>query len=134
MTGCSCGVASGAELPIAKVPLVTRNISQPVELVKFGNLTFSCERAIGDVLIVAGFAIAGLTGCFALSHPDLIGEIPKDMIVMNWAYGARDSYMSRIEPFKKAGLEQFVCPSVWNFNLIFPNEENAIININGCCC
>lgn len=68
-------------------------------------------------------------GDIALSHPDLIGEIPKDMIVMNWAYGARDSYASRIEPFKKAGLEQFVCPSVWNFNLIFPNEENAITNI-----
>ena len=68
-------------------------------------------------------------GDIALSHPDLIGEIPKEMVVMNWAYGARDSYMSRIEPFKKAGLEQFVCPSVWNFNLIFPNEENAITNI-----
>jgi len=68
-------------------------------------------------------------GDIALSHPDLLGEIPKEMIVMNWAYGARDSYASRIEPFKKAGLEQFVCPSVWNFNLIFPNEENAITNI-----
>ncbi len=68
-------------------------------------------------------------GDIALSHPDLIGEIPKEMVVMNWAYGARDSYATRIEPFKKAGLEQFVCPSVWNFNLIFPNEENAITNI-----
>ena len=68
-------------------------------------------------------------GDIALSHPDLLGEIPKEMVVMNWAYGARDSYASRIEPFKKAGLEQFVCPSVWNFNLIFPNEENAITNI-----
>ncbi|MDQ3179380.1 MAG: beta-N-acetylhexosaminidase, partial [Acidobacteriota bacterium] len=68
-------------------------------------------------------------GDIALSHPDLIGEIPKEMVVMNWAYGARDSYMSRIEPFKKAGLEQFVCPSVWNFNLIFPNNEFAVINI-----
>jgi hypothetical protein len=51
------------------------------------------------------------------------------MIVMNWAYGARDSYASRIEPFQKAGLQQFVCPSVWNFNLIFPNNEFAAINI-----
>jgi hypothetical protein len=68
-------------------------------------------------------------GDIALSHPGLIGEIPKEMVVMNWAYGARDSYMSRIEPFKKAGLEQFVCPSVWNFNLIFPNNEFAVVNI-----
>ena len=68
-------------------------------------------------------------GDIALNHPELIGEIPKDVIVMNWAYGARDSYMSRIEPFQKAGLEQFVCPSVWNFNLIFPNNEFATVNI-----
>ncbi len=68
-------------------------------------------------------------GDIALSHPELIGEIPKEMIVMNWAYGARDSYSSRIEPFQKAGLQQFVCPSVWNFNLIFPNTEFAAVNI-----
>lgn len=68
-------------------------------------------------------------GDIALNHPELIGEIPKEMIVMNWAYGARDSYASRIEPFQKAGLQQFVCPSVWNFNLIFPNNEFAAVNI-----
>jgi len=68
-------------------------------------------------------------GDIALNHPELIGDIPKDMIVMNWAYGARDSYNSRIEPFQKAGLEQFVCPSVWNFNHIFPNNEFAAVNI-----
>jgi hypothetical protein len=68
-------------------------------------------------------------GDIALNHPELIGEIPKEMIVMNWAYGARESYASRIEPFQKAGLRQFVCPSVWNFNLIFPNNEFAAVNI-----
>jgi hexosaminidase len=68
-------------------------------------------------------------GDIALNHPELIGEIPKEMIIMNWAYGARDSYKSRIDPFKNARLEQFVCPSVWNFNLIFPNNEFATVNI-----
>jgi len=68
-------------------------------------------------------------GDIALSHPDLLEQIPKDVIVMNWIYGARDDYKNRIEPFQKAGLDQFVCPSVWNFNLIFPNEENAVTNI-----
>jgi hypothetical protein len=68
-------------------------------------------------------------GDIALNHPELINQIPKEMIVMNWAYGPRDTYAPRIKPFKDAGLEQFVCPSVWNFNLIFPNNENAIANI-----
>jgi hypothetical protein len=68
-------------------------------------------------------------GDIALNHPDLIGQIPRDMIVMNWTYGTRDSYMTRIKPFKDAGLDQFVCPGVQNWNQIFPNTEAAIVNI-----
>jgi hypothetical protein len=68
-------------------------------------------------------------GDIALNHSDLIGSIPKDMIVMNWQYGARDDYSGYIKPFKDAGLEQFVCPGVWNWNQIFPQLEAASKNI-----
>jgi hypothetical protein len=68
-------------------------------------------------------------GDIALNHPDLIGNIPKDMVVMNWDYGAKDDYLSRIKPFKDAGLEQFVCPGVNNWNQIFPNLDAASKNI-----
>src|SRR5216684_1284850 len=68
-------------------------------------------------------------GDIALHHPDLIGNIPKDMIVMNWQYGARDEFQASIQPFKDAGLEQFVCPGAQNWNQIFPNLEAARKNI-----
>lgn len=68
-------------------------------------------------------------GDIALHHPDLIGNIPKDMIVMNWQYGARDDFWSSIQPFKDAGLEQFVCPGAQNWNQVFPNLEAARKNI-----
>jgi hypothetical protein len=68
-------------------------------------------------------------GDIALNHPELIGQIPKDLIVMNWTYGARDDYTARIKPFKDAGLEQFVCPGVSNWNQVFPNLDNAARNI-----
>ncbi|MEP6706594.1 MAG: beta-N-acetylhexosaminidase [Pyrinomonadaceae bacterium] len=68
-------------------------------------------------------------GDIALHHPDLIGNIPKDMIVMNWRYGGTDDYSPIIKPFKDAGLEQFVCPGASNWNQIFPNIENASKNI-----
>lgn len=68
-------------------------------------------------------------GDIALNHPDLIGSVPKDMIVMNWDYAARDDYMPRIKPFKDAGLEQFVCPGVHNWNQIFPNLDASAKNI-----
>jgi hexosaminidase len=68
-------------------------------------------------------------GDIALNHPDLIGSIPKDMIVMNWDYEPKDDYLPRIKPFKDAGLEQFVCPGVQNWNQIFPNLDAASKNI-----
>lgn len=68
-------------------------------------------------------------GDIALSHPELIGRIPKDMIVMNWDYGPKNDYLPRITPFKDAGLEQFVCPGVHNWNQIFPNLDAATKNI-----
>jgi hypothetical protein len=68
-------------------------------------------------------------GDIALHHPDLIGKIPKDMIVMNWQYGARDDFWSSIQPFKDASLEQFICPGAQNWNQIFPNLEAGRKNI-----
>jgi hexosaminidase len=68
-------------------------------------------------------------GDIALNHPDLIGSIPRDMIVMNWDYAPKDDYVARIKPFKDAGLEEFVCPGVHNWNQIFPNLDASSKNI-----
>jgi hexosaminidase len=68
-------------------------------------------------------------GDIALNHPDLIGNIPKEMIVANWDYAPKDSYENRIKPFKDAGLEQLVCPGVWGWNQIFPNVDASSKNI-----
>ena len=68
-------------------------------------------------------------GDIALHHPDLIGNIPKDLIVMNWQYGAREDFWSSIKPFQDAGLQQFVCPGAQTWNQIFPNTDAAAKNI-----
>src|SRR6266404_1582423 len=68
-------------------------------------------------------------GDIALHHPELIGSIPKDMIVMNWQYGARADFWTSIKPFQDAGLQQFVCPGAQTWNQIFPNNEAAAKNI-----
>jgi hexosaminidase len=68
-------------------------------------------------------------GDIALHHPDLIGNIPKDLIVMNWQYGAREDFWTSIKPFQDAGLQQFVCPGAQTWNQIFPNTDAAAKNI-----
>jgi hexosaminidase len=68
-------------------------------------------------------------GDIALNHPDLLPGVPHDMIAMNWDYAPRQTYEARIALFKKAGLEQFVCPGVSSWNQIFPNADAASVNI-----
>lgn len=68
-------------------------------------------------------------GDIALNHPDLIGNIPKDLIVANWDYTPRENFAARIDPFKNAGLQQLVCPGVWGWNQIFPNVDTSSKNI-----
>jgi hypothetical protein len=68
-------------------------------------------------------------GDIALNHPDLIGSIPKDLIVANWDYTPRENFAERIDPFKNAGLQQLVCPGVWGWNQIFPNVDTSSKNI-----
>lgn len=69
-------------------------------------------------------------GDIALHYPDMIPKLPPDIIVLNWDYGGAPSFEWRLKPFYEAGLEQFVCPGVSCWSHIFPNYENATVNIN----
>lgn len=69
-------------------------------------------------------------GDIALHYREMIPKLPPDIIVLNWDYGGAPSFEWRLEPFYQAGLEQFVCPGVSCWSHIFPNFENATVNIN----
>ena len=43
-------------------------------------------------------------------HPDLVPELPKDVVVMVWHYEYDDTFAKRCEPFAKSGLDFWVCP------------------------
>jgi hypothetical protein len=68
-------------------------------------------------------------GDIALHHKDMIPKLPKDYVVMNWTYGGATNYIARLEPFKAAGLDQWVCPGVSCWSQIFPDCVTARTNI-----
>ncbi|MBZ5553140.1 MAG: family 20 glycosylhydrolase [Acidobacteriia bacterium] len=68
-------------------------------------------------------------GDIALHYPELLKELPKDMVVMTWNYNPRDDFESLIKPFRDTGLDVMVCPGVNNWNRIFPNNNMALKNI-----
>jgi hypothetical protein len=68
-------------------------------------------------------------GDIAVKSPELVSTLPKDMIAVPWEYAARPSYKPIIEPFTKAGLETWVAPGVANWNVLYPNNNQALANI-----
>ncbi len=69
-------------------------------------------------------------GDIALNYPAIVPRLPKDLIVLPWAYDARASFEDQILPFTKYGLRFMVCPGVSCWSQIWPDTHNAIINIS----
>jgi len=68
-------------------------------------------------------------GDIILMHPDKLGMIPKDTIMLSWGYHAAPSFEGAILPFAKSGYEFFVCPGISNWNRILPDTRTATANI-----
>ncbi len=67
-------------------------------------------------------------GDIILENPQILSEIPKDITIVDWHYGASFDYPS-INVFKDAGFNFVACPAVWNFAGPFPNFYNSYANI-----
>ena len=60
--------------------------------------------------------------------PELIGQIPQDAVVLNWAYDADSDYDSTAL-FRDAGLCTYVCPGTSGWNRLVNDINNADLNI-----
>ncbi len=68
-------------------------------------------------------------GDIVLDHPEVIQQLPKDMLALNWGYNAQKNWNPSCRAFAKAGLEFWVCPGVNSWCTIFPQTEVARANI-----
>src|SRR4051812_9290050 len=73
---------------------------------------------------------AMMWGDIAAQHPKIVPQLPKDLIVLSWGYGAEQSFDKDIEPFTKLGYQFWVCPGVSNWSRIYPDFATAVINIS----
>jgi hypothetical protein len=69
-------------------------------------------------------------GDILLHHPELVGELPRDVIILNWGYDAAPDY-PQVQVFANAALQQVVCPGTSSWNTLFPRLANARGNIRG---
>jgi hexosaminidase len=69
-------------------------------------------------------------GDIAMKYPQLLNILPKDVIAVAWSYSARPNFDNMLKPYKDNGLDLFVAPGANNWNVIFPNLDNAYPNIS----
>jgi len=69
-------------------------------------------------------------GDIALNYPAIVPQLPKNLIVLPWAYDARANFEDQIQPFTKFGFKFMVSPGVSCWSQIWPDTQNATVNIS----
>lgn len=94
-----------------------------------GSLYVQHVRRVHDLLKDKYGKRMMMWGDIILQHPDKLEQIPKDTILLTWAYDPRPDFESQIAPFATSGYEFLVCPGVDNWNRLVPDFGHAMVNI-----
>ncbi|MHA1670652.1 MAG: family 20 glycosylhydrolase [Promethearchaeota archaeon] len=62
-------------------------------------------------------------------YEEVLKDLPKDIIVMYWKYNTKEKH-SIIDKIREYKFPVIVCPSIWDYNRIFPSITNFEKNIS----
>ncbi len=68
-------------------------------------------------------------GDIIVQHPELIPELPKDAIALEWGYEAHHPFDEHGALFAQAGLPFYVCPGTSSWNSLGGRTTNALGNL-----
>lgn len=68
-------------------------------------------------------------GDIIMEYPDLVPELPHDVIVLEWGYEADHPFDEHGEVFAASGIPFYVCPGTSTWNTVAGRTENAIGNL-----
>ena len=68
-------------------------------------------------------------GDIIVKRPDLMLELPREAVALEWGYEADHPFAEHLELFARAGLDFYVCPGTSSWNSIAGRTENAIGNL-----
>lgn len=72
-------------------------------------------------------------GDIILRHPELISQLPKDVIALNWGYEDDHPFNKECSEFEKSGITFYVCSGTSAWNSIGGRWNNAKDNIVNAC-
>lgn len=67
-------------------------------------------------------------GDVLLGHPELLGDIPEELICLNWNY-SHNADEDQVKKIYETGREQFVCPGVAGWSQLMNFIDNGFENI-----
>ncbi len=62
-------------------------------------------------------------------YPELIPELPADIIALEWNYEAGYDFLGKTEPYAAAGIPFYVCPSTSVMRTILGRTDNCLANL-----
>ena len=68
-------------------------------------------------------------GDIIMQHPELIPELPRDLIALEWGYEANHPFAKDGRKFAAAGVPFYVCPGTSSWNSLTGRTENALGNL-----
>ncbi len=68
-------------------------------------------------------------GDIILKHPELIGELPDDVIALNWGYAADHPFPTECRAFADARKPFYVCPGTSSWRSIIGRTGNCLGNL-----
>lgn len=64
-------------------------------------------------------------------YPDLVAQLPKDVLAVPWHYHAKPDYVAFVEPFAREKVPMVVAPGIWCWDEIAPDFLRTFENIDG---
>lgn len=97
---------------------------------KIGKDEAYCEHInkVYDILKKHGKTVM-MWGDIIAKNPAMIDRLPEDIQFVVWSYGARDSFMEMLRPFKESGHTFWVATGANCWSTVFPDIQTYMKNI-----
>lgn len=68
-------------------------------------------------------------GDIIMNHPDLLRELPSNLIALNWGYEANHPFELETKLFQKSKIPFYVCPGTSTWMTLIGRHDNALANL-----
>jgi hypothetical protein len=72
---------------------------------------------------------AQIWGDIVMEHPELVPELPRDLVALEWGYEADHPFDEHGAAFAASGVPFYVCPGTSSWRTLAGRTDNAVVNL-----